>query len=63
MLFCFDCLVNTVAETSARHKTACKVVYDDDLAVLNDVLLVLLEVAVSLQSVVDIVLKVEVIRI
>ena len=63
MLFGFDCLMNTIAETSSRHESSRKVVYDNDLSVLDDILLVFFEVSVSLQSIVDIVLKVEVIRI
>ena len=55
--------MQTVAVTASRHETACEVVNDDDLAFLNDILLILLEVAVCLQGIIDIVLKVEVIRI
>ena len=55
--------MQTVAVTASRHETAGEVVNDDDLAFLNDILLIFLEVTVCLQGIVDIVLKVEVIRI
>ena len=57
---CLDCLMQTFVEASAVHQTACKFVNNDNLAVLNNVVNVELHYAVSLDSLVNVVLEREV---
>ena len=40
MLFSFDGLMETVGESSAGHDTSGELVYDKDLIILNNVILV-----------------------
>ena len=54
-LLSLDSLVQTLVEASAVHQTACELVDDDDLAVLDNVVNVELHYAVSLDCLVDVV--------
>ncbi|OPY65435.1 MAG: hypothetical protein A4E57_03202 [Syntrophorhabdaceae bacterium PtaU1.Bin034] len=55
VLFCLKGLVETVAEASAGHEPARKLVHDDDLPVFHDVIHVPAEQVVGLQGLVDMV--------
>ena len=59
-LFCLNRLMKSLVETSAVHKTTCKFVNDDNLAVLYNVVNVKLHNAVSLDSLIYVVLNCEV---
>ena len=55
--------MQTVTVTSARHYTSCKFINNHNLAVLNNVLLVAVHNTISLQGLVDVVLKLHIFRV
>ena len=55
MLFCLDGLMQSVAESSSEHQTACKLIYDDDLAFFYDVVYVALHQGVGFQRLLNVV--------
>ena len=62
-LFRLDCLMQAIAESAAIHKTSGKVINDDDLTICDNVFLVTFHRTISFQGIIDIVLKIEVLRI
>src|SRR5271157_728582 len=62
VLLGFQCLVEAVAEASSRHKPAGKFIDDDYLPILHDVINVSCEELMSLQGLVDMVEKVDILR-
>ena len=50
MLLSLDTLMKTIAETSTRHNTSCKLINDKDLSILNDIVLILVHKCMSLNG-------------
>ena len=63
VFLCFDRLVQSVAVASSRHYAACKLIYDQNLVVLYDIVVIPVHQVVRSQSENDAVLDLEVLRI
>ena len=63
MLLCLDCLMESVGITAAGHNTACKFIYDQDLVILYNIILIPEHQVVGTQSQDNVMLNLQVLRI
>lgn len=63
ILFGFECLMQPVAVTPAKHEAAGEFVHDEHLPILHDIILIALEQRVRLERLQDVVVKLRVLAV